>query len=295
MRKFRVNTIYHGDSSKLLRTIFPDNSVDLVITSPPYADKRKKSYGGPPPEKYVEWFMPFANELLRVMKPKGSFVLNIKEHVDCGERHTYVLELILEMRRIGWLWIEDYIWHKKNTFPGKWTNRFRDAWEHCLHFAKNKDFNMYQEAVKIPIGDWADRRLKKLGPNDKIRSVSRTESGFGRKLTNWIGKREVYPSNVIYLPTISTNKNHSAVFPEALPTWFIKLFTKKGDVVLDPFIGSGTTAVAALKLNRNFVGIDLSKKYCKTSKEAIKKLRRQANYHRNLRQQSTVVVKRKTG
>lgn len=251
-----------------------DRSIDLIVTSPPYADRRKKQYGGPPPEKYVEWFLPFATEFYRILKPKGSVILNIKENAVRGERHTYVLELIIEMRKNGWYWIEDYIWHKKNAFPGKWSNRFRDAWEHCLHFTKRKDFNMYQDSVKVPIGDWANGRLKSLGVNDKIRSMSKTDSGFGRQLTNWVGKRKVYPSNVLYLSTISANKNHCAVFPESLPTWFIKLFTQKGNVVLDPFIGSGTTAIAAIKTERNFVGIDLSKQYSRMAKRAVEKTTR---------------------
>lgn len=264
-----LNKIYCGDAVNVMRQL-PNGSVDLIITSPPYADRRKRQYGGPPPAKYVEWFMPFAGEFKRILKPKGSIVLNIKENADRGERHTYVLELILEMRKQGWFWTEDYIWHKKNAFPGKWPNRFRDSWEHCLHFTKKKDFKMYQDAVKVPIGSWATPRLKKLGTNDKTRNESRTDSGFGRQLTNWVGKRKVYPSNVLYLPTISANKNHCAVFPESLPTWFIKLFTKKGDVVLDPFVGSGTTAIAAIRNERNFLGIDLSKRYSKMAKRNVK-------------------------
>ena len=118
----KVNKIYHGDGVKVLANtkLFPDSSIDLIMTSPPYADRRKKQYGGPPPDKYVEWFTPFAAEFQRVLKPRGSLILNVKENAERGERHTYVLELILEMKRNGWLWIEDYIWHKKNVFPGKW-------------------------------------------------------------------------------------------------------------------------------------------------------------------------------
>ena len=263
-----LNKIYQGNAVTIMKH-FPESSINLIVTSPPYADRRKKQYGGPPPEKYVKWFLPFAEEFRRILKPKGSLIINIKENANRGERHIYVLELILEMRKNGWFWVEDYIWHKKNAFPGKWPNRFRDAWEHCLHFTKRRDFLMYQDAVKIPIGDWADKRLKSLGTNDKIRSMSRTDSGFGRQLTNWVGKRKVYPTNVLYLPTISANRNHCAVYPEALPTWFIRLFTKKGDLILDPFIGSGTTAIAALKLERNYVGIDLSSRYCEISEDAI--------------------------
>lgn len=271
MRNLNINKIYCDDSSKLLsdQNFFSSNSIDLIVTSPPYADRRKKHYGGPSPEKYVQWFMPFTEGFHRVLKPKGSLILNIKENANRGERQTYVLELILTMKESGWFWIEDYIWHKKNVFPGKWPNRFRDAWEHCLHFTKSKDFNMYQDAVKVPIGDWAATRLNNLGPKDKTRNMSQTDSGFGIQLVNWVRKRKVYPSNVLYLPTISDNKNHCAVFPEALPAWFIRLFTKKGGLVLDPFIGSGTTAIAAMKLDRNFVGIDMNKKYCKISKAAV--------------------------
>lgn len=273
MVNLKINKIYNGNGIKVLsnRKLFPDESIDLIMTSPPYADQRKKQYGGPSPDKYVEWFLPFAAEFQRVLKPRGSLVLNVKENADRGERHTYVLELILAMKKNGWFWIEDYIWHKKNVFPGKWPNRFRDAWEHCLHFTKQKNFQMYQDAVKVPIGDWADSRLKNLKPIDKKRKMSKTDSGFGIQLVNWVGKRKVYPTNVIHLPTVSANRNHCAVYPEALPAWFIRLLTKKGDVVLDPFIGSGTTAIAALKLSRNYAGIDISKKYCKISRENIKR------------------------
>ena len=112
-----------GDCLNVLKKL-PDNSVDLIVTSPPYADQRKSTYGGINPDKYVEWFLPISKELLRVLKPKGTFVLNIKEKIVSGERHTYVMELIIEMRKQGWFWTEEFIWHKKNCFPGKWPNRF---------------------------------------------------------------------------------------------------------------------------------------------------------------------------
>jgi site-specific DNA-methyltransferase (adenine-specific) len=83
------------------------------------------------PDDYVAWFMPRAEQFARVLKPGGSLVINIKEKVVDGERHTYVLELILAMKKQGWLWTEEYVWHKRNCFPGKWPNRFRDAWERC--------------------------------------------------------------------------------------------------------------------------------------------------------------------
>lgn len=263
-----INTIYHGDCLHVLPKL-SDDSVNLIATSPPYADSRKNTYGGIHPDKYVEWFLPIASELKRVLKADGSFVLNIKEKVVDGERHTYVLELILALKKQGWLWTEEYLWHKKNCAPGKWPNRFRDSWERCLHFTKQKKFKMNQEAVMVPTGDWAKTRLKKLSDNDSRRFNSQVGSGFGKNIANWVGREMAYPSNVLHLATECANKNHSAAFPKELPLWFIKLFTDENDVVLDPFAGSGTTCLAAFEHNRRFVGIELKDEYHKLALESI--------------------------
>ncbi len=257
-----------GDCKEVLKTI-QDNSVDLIVTSPPYADSRAQTYGGITPDKYVEWFLPITSELLRVLKPDGTFILNIKEKVVDGERHTYVIELILEMRQQGWLWTEEFIWHKKNCYPGKWPNRFRDAWERLLQFNKTRKFNMYQENVMVPMGDWAKSRLRNLSETDKMRDNSKVGSGFGKKIANWIDRDKAYPTNVLRLATECANKNHSAVFPESLPEWFIKLFTRESDWVLDPFMGSGTTIKVAQKMLRNSTGIEILKEYYEMAKEAI--------------------------
>lgn len=252
--------LYHGDCKEELKKL-PDNYVDLIFTSPPYADQRKSTYGGIHPDKYVDWFLPITSELFRVLKPTGTFILNIKERVVEGERHTYVLNLILALKQQGWLWTEEYIWHKKNSHPGKWPNRFRDSWERLLQFNKQKNFNMFQENVMVPIGDWSKSRLKNLSETDQKRDNSKVGSGFGKNVSNWLGRDMVYPSNVLHLATECNNKNHSATFPESLPEWFIKLFTKKNDIVLDPFMGSGTTILVANRLERNSIGIDLLKEY----------------------------------
>lgn len=251
-----------GDSREVLKGL-PDESVDLVVTSPPYADQRAATYGGIKPDHYVEWFLPVAQELQRVLKPSGTFILNIKERVVAGERHTYVLELILEMRRRGWLWTEEYVWHKRNCYPGKWPNRFRDAWERLLQFNRGKRFKMNQEAVMVPTGDWARARLRRLSATDQRRDESRVGSGFGKNISNWLARARAYPTNVLHLATECGNRGHSAAFPEALPEWFIKLFTAPGDTVLDPFAGSGTTLRVAHRLGRNSIGIDLDPDYCR--------------------------------
>jgi DNA modification methylase len=264
----RTHEIKHGDCLDILKDV-PNDSFDLIFTSPPYADRRTKTYGGIKPEKYVEWFIARSEQFLRVLKPTGSFVLNIKEKVEKGERHTYVLELILAMREQGWLWTEEYVWHKKNCHPGKWPNRFRDAWERVLQFNKSPRFKMNQKAVMVPMGDWANARLKKLGKNDVVRFDSQVGSGFGKNIANWVGREMAYPSNVLHLATECGNKDHSAAFPKSLATWFIKLFTDEGDRVLDPFVGSGTTSVVAKELGRSSLGIDTKLEYCKQAKKRL--------------------------
>ena len=298
------STIYSHDSIKVIQKKIT-KPVDFIMTSPPYADARYKTYGGIHPDEYVEWFLPYSKELYNVLKPRGSFILNIKERVVDGQRHTYVFDLIKQMQDQGWLWTEEYIWFKKNPVPGKWPNRFRDGWERCLHFTKQKNFDMYQESVMVDIGSWAKSRLKNLSETDKRRDNSKVNSGFGKNLSNWVGRDKVFPSNVlkidyteeelkywyeemgrlsdciekgieyerstnvIELPNVCANKNHSAVYPVALPEWFIKLFTSEGDTALDPFSGSGTTGVAAKKLKRNSILIDVIPEYSKIAEERI--------------------------
>ncbi|MBI3653424.1 MAG: site-specific DNA-methyltransferase [Acidobacteria bacterium] len=263
-----MNTLIPGDCEDIIKQ-FPDNSIDLIFTSPPYADQRQKTYGGISPDKYSEWFLPKAEQFLRVLKPTGTFVLNIKERVVNGERHTYVLELILKMREQGWLWTEEFIWHKKNSYPGKWPNRFRDNWERLIQFNKEKRFKMNQEAVMVPIGEWAKERLANLSDTDKIRDESKAGSGFGKNVSHWLGRDLVYPTNVLHMATECFNRQHSATFPVALPMWFIKLFTDRGDSVLDPFAGSGTTALATIQAGRNYVGIDISEEYIEVARRRI--------------------------
>ena len=253
-------TLYLGDCKEELQHIASD-SVDLIVTSPPYTNQRSDTYGGVTPEAYVEWFLPIADELQRVLKPTGTFVLNIKERVVKGERHTYVLELILAMRKRGWLWTEEFIWHKKNCYPGKWPNRFRDAWERLLQFNLQRKFKMNQEAVMVPVGDWYESRMRTLSETDRSRDESKVGSGFGKKVANWLERDKVYPNNVLHRATECGNRKHSAAFPYWLPEWFIDLFTDTGDVVLDPFIGSGTTAFAALDKGRRVIGIEIHKPY----------------------------------
>ena len=252
----RVDILF-GDCVEELSSL-ADGSVDLIVTSPPYADARRRTYGGISPDDYVDWFVPRASEFYRVLAPTGSFVLNIKEKCVDGERHTYVLELIQALRsECGFRWVEEYMWHKTTSAPGYWRNRFRDSWERLLHFTKERQFKMNQDAVRVPIGDWTEARLKKLGNGDRSRHNSATGSGVGRDISYWRDKKTVLPSNVLHGSPVAHNTGHSAAFPEWLPEFFIKLFTDEGDVVLDPFVGSGTTLRVAQQLGRHSIGIEI--------------------------------------
>lgn len=132
---------------------------------------------------------------------------------------------------------------------------------------------MFQEAVMEPIGSWSTKRLSKLSETDRIRDESRVGSGFGKNISNWLGKRFVYPTNVLHLATECANRGHSASFPVALPIWFIKLLTRQNDIVLDPFMGSGTTAIACIKLDRHYMGIEAMHKYYILAEESVSKAR----------------------
>jgi len=158
---------------------------------------------------------------------------------------------------------------QEELLPGKWPNRFRDAWERCLHFTKRRQFAMYQDAVRVPMGNWRVARLKNLSETDKRRDNSRVDSGFGKKIANWVGRDWAYPTNVLYLATECGNQNHSATFPVDLPAWFIRLFTQPGDVVLDPFVGSGSTAVACVRLGRYYLGIDVDPGFVELARRRV--------------------------
>lgn len=251
-----VSTIYAADASGMLR-LMDEESVNLVITSPPYAERRKKAYGGVPADKYVDWFLPISAALFRLLKPTGSFVLNIKEGVHEGERQTYVYELALELRKQGWLWVDEYIWNKTNPFPTGNKKRLKDAFERCFHFAKTKNYKLFPDAVLTKsTSKWAGDNERR-----KNKGAHCTTNGSGMNMSKRIVGDLVRPANVLRMPASSLNIAHPAVFPLGLPEFFIRLMTEPGDLVLDPFIGSGTTALAARGLGRRYEGVELSVDY----------------------------------
>ena len=236
-------SLLKGDCLDLLPKI-PSDSIDLIFTSPPYADKREHDYGGTKPEEYVDWFLPIGEELLRVVKPTGSFVLNIREGTRDGERLTYVYELVLALRKLGWRWIEEYVWHKTDPHPGIWAARLKDAYERLYHLAPDKGGNIKfrRDAVRV---QKTERKIAKDRSRRENLGEHIAPSGVSQNYGRTVKLEYVYPSNVVVGNKVTNATGHSAAFPMWLPSWFIRLLTDKGDVVLDPFLGSGTTALAS--------------------------------------------------
>jgi len=265
----RTCLILNGDSREKLLDF--DQRADLIVTSPPYADARKKHYDSIHPDRFPDWFLTFHDAFWSALKLDGSLVINIKDKVVNGARHRFVWRMIDKLSEKGWHCIEDYIWHKTNPMPGYWPTRLRDGWEYCFHLAKTSRPFVNQDAVRIPVGEWAKSRLEKLGDNDLQRHNSVNDSGFGRDLSRWVGKDTVLPSNVLSAALVGKNKGHPAVFPLELPSFFIKLLSRPGGLVVDPFGGSGTTAIAALSLQRDCVIIDNNEEYCRRAHERVLK------------------------
>lgn len=242
-----------GDARDWLPAL-EEESVDLFFTSPPYANLR--DYARIDPDQYVEWFLPFGASMLRALKPTGSFVLNIKDRVVSGERHPYVLELVLALRRLGWRWIETYIWVKPNSIPGRFGPRTKDSWEYVYWFAKGKPY-FDLDSVRVPYRTTdGERARRELDPSPR----RNTAAGHGRRRSQTFRHGAADPGNVITVPlTYNQHRGvaHTAAMPERLAEFFVKAGAPDGGVVIDPFAGGGTTSVVAASLGRRAGGIEL--------------------------------------
>jgi DNA modification methylase len=239
----------------------PDAYVDLVFTSPPYADLR--DYVRIRPDDYVGWFLPAAYEVKRLLKPRGSFVLNINDRCSGGARHLYVFKLVIALVEIvGLRLIETYIWHKPNPMPGRYGPRPKDAFEYVFWFGRSTDVKFNLESVGAPINN--HHSVAGLPTRHDGRVKLRVS---GRPMKDTCGRTRDWadPGNVVRVPVSTKPGSHPAVMPEELAEFFIKLATDAGDVVLDPFMGSGTTARAAEKLGRHYLGFEVHPEYLELS------------------------------
>jgi DNA modification methylase len=209
-----------------------------------------------------------------------TYFLNIKAHAEEGERHTYVMDLVLaHKRQWGWRFVDEFCWRKTDDgVPGGWSNRFKNAWEPIYHFSRERKIKFRPREV----GHWSDDCFDYSPGNPKSTSGSGllgtgprgAAADKGKNYAAWQTTRRnandlegrhgglARPSNVIEAKTESSQGNHSAPYPRAIPEFFIKAFSDAGDVIFDPFAGSGTTLVAAGLLDRSGFGVEISPAYC---------------------------------
>ena len=276
----RRGAAYRGDAIAFLK-ILPDESVNLVVTSPPYALEFQKEYGNEPQDKYVDWFLPFAEEIKRVLTPDGSLVINIAGAWQKGQpvRSLYHFKLLIALvETVGFFLAQEIYWYNpaKIPSPTEWVNvrrmRVKDSVEPCWWLSKTEEPKASNRNVLVPYS--ADMlRLIKNGFRPKQRpSGHHPRAGWQKDHGGAI------PGNILsmgnndsggrYIASITERglKVHPARFPVDLPEWFIRFLTEPGDLVLDPFGGSMTTGWAAERLGRSWLGFELEKEYVHTAK-----------------------------
>ena len=264
--ELQTNVVVNMDCLEYMRSL-PDSCIDLVVTSPPYAQQRSDTYGGVSEASFPSWMAEIGREIYRILKPTGSFVLNIKEHVRNGARSTYVLKTVLELADI-FVWSDTYIWSKSNPFPTGSKKRLKDGFEYCFLFTKTQNHKFHPNNVLVKsTSKWleSEKRRKNKGSHN-------VTNGSGMNMSVRFSSDMVRPSNVLTLPIDTTNHQHPATFPVSLPEFFIKLLTDEGDVIYDPFAGSGSSLVAAKKTDRLFLGSEIVPEYVLISIKRINSL-----------------------
>ena len=257
---------------------------NVVITSPPYASQRAydPASGFKPirPEEYAMWYSAVAANIAAVLADDGSYFLNIKEHAEGGQRSLYVKKLtISHVDQWGWRFVDELCWRKTDDgVPGGWGNRFKNAWEPIHHFCLREKIKFHPKAV----GHWSDdcfdyspnnpqstsgSGLLGTGPRGAAADQGKNHDSWQttrRNANNLEGRHGgiARPSNVIEVKTESSQGSHSAPFPRALVEFFVKAYSDPGDLIFDPFLGSGTTIAAAHLLDRVGCGCEISPAYC---------------------------------
>ena len=279
-----------GDSTNLadVEKLMAGAKADCVITSPPYAMQRKDDYGGISVDEYPGWFLQVAANVNQILADSGSFFVNIKEHVEDGQRSLYVMKTIIALVKGGWRYVDQLIWTKPGL-PGGWSNRLRNDFEPVHFFTKKEQIDWMVQLVEVdeesfktlPAGlvdmyedifHFTKSKKIKFKPravgseSDAIRVYSKTNKTKGDSgnisVSGKFKKGIARPGNVLQIPGNQSTVKHSAAFPVKLPAFFIKLTTDVGDNIYEPFSGSGTTIMAAEQLGRNCYAMEVSPGYC---------------------------------
>ncbi|MGQ0744719.1 MAG: DNA-methyltransferase [Acidimicrobiales bacterium] len=262
-----------GDSGEWLPAL-PKQSVDLFFMSPPYSDQRV--YSKIHPDRYVEWFLPYAAAMRDATTDSGWMVINIKERVAKtgslkGQRHPYVFNLVLELQQSGWRWIETYIWYRTNAIPGRFGPRTKDSFEYVFAFAKGERPHWDLDAVRVPYRADEQEIARRLQDSNGRKN---TDAGFGRDRTRTYLKGGADPGNVIpvaqtYNQYGNVGGEHTAVMPEGLASFFVRAACPPQGVVIDPFAGSSTTAVVARRHGRQAGGFEFHQQYADLGRRRI--------------------------
>lgn len=268
-----------ADSLELMPTL-PPASVDLVMTSPPYALHFKKEYGNADQLEYVKWFMPFAEQIRRLLRPDGSLVLNIGGAWTPGApvRSLYHLRLLLALcDELGFHLCQEFFWYNpaKMPAPAEWVNvrrvRVKDSVEYIFWLSPSKFPKADNSKVLQPYSKDMQRLIK--------RGIKRTKRPSGHNITDNFAtdKGGSIPANVIVCGNNESNsryikeskrrgqKVHPARYPAELPRFFIEFLTSPRDLVLDPFAGSNTTGRVAEDLDRKWIAIERDQSYAEHS------------------------------
>lgn len=271
-----------GDSLELLKEL-PDASIDLVMTSPPFALRRQKTYGNVEETEYVQWIKPFGQEVFRVLKESGSFVLDLGGAYRSGmpSRSLYNFRVLIAFcDEIGFHLAEDFYWFNPAKLPSpiEWVNkrkiRAKDSVNTVWWFSKT---NSPKADVRKVLAPYSDRMKKLIEDPESFYTPKKRPSGHD--ISAGFGKDNggAIPSNLLSIPNTDSNSSylrlckelglerHPARFPSELPAFFIKMLTDEGDVVLDIFGGSNTTGFTAEALKRKWLTFEMNHEYIATS------------------------------
>ena len=240
--------------------------VNMAFTSPPYASQRKydETSGFKPikPDAYVEWFDAVQANVREYLAEDGSWFVNIKEAADDGQKQTYVKRLTIKhVDEWGWKWIEEFCWPRPALpLNPNMSRRFKNGWESVYHFAASTAYKFKPDDVRHETdGAFIYADQKAAG-----KMVGGTAQGVGGGIMSPVnaGAGLAFPSNVLSNMGGAKVVGHSAAFPVGLPAFFVKAFSDEGDTILDPFMGSGTTLIAAAQERRVAYGMEISPGYC---------------------------------